>query len=300
MDHKTFLAQMPPDRTAALTHRSNRAGLLHLAGHLTLILTTGTAIALNAPLWPLLMLAQGVFIIFLFTLEHETTHQTPFANRTLNEIVGHGAGLLIFLPLTWFRYFHLAHHRHTNDPDHDPELLAGHKPDCWKAYLLHVTGYGYWTGVGKTLFTNAFGTIQAPYIPNRATRRLRTEARLYLAVYALIALSLTQSQLLLWTWLIPILLGQPFLRLYLLAEHSRCPQVADMLDNTRTTFTTRFVRFIAWNMPYHTEHHTMPNVPFHQLPNLHNDMATALKHTAPSYTAFTKSYAASLRPPKAH
>ena len=62
------------------------------------------------------------------------------------------------------------------------------------------------------------------------------------------------------------LLGQPFLRAYLLAEHARCPHVANMLENTRTTFTTALVRLIAWNMPFHAEHHAYPAVPFHKLP----------------------------------
>ena len=71
-------------------------------------------------------------------------------------------------------------------------------------------------------------------------------------------------------WVMPMLLGQPFLRLYLLAEHGGCPKVRDMLANTRTTKTTALVRFLAWNMPYHTEHHVYPAVPFHRLPEAHD------------------------------
>ncbi|WP_246694633.1 fatty acid desaturase, partial [Mesorhizobium sp. M2D.F.Ca.ET.147.01.1.1] len=67
----------------------------------------------------------------------------------------------------------------------------------------------------------------------------------------------------------PALLGQPFLRLYLMAEHGRCPLVANMLENTRTTLTNWFVHKLAWNMPYHAEHHAYPGVPFHQLPEFH-------------------------------
>ena len=83
-----------------------------------------------------------------------------------------------------------------------------------------------------------------------------------------------------WVWILPCLPGQPVLRLYLLAEHGRCPFVADMLKNTRTTFTNRIVRFLAWNMPYHVEHHTLPQVPFHRLPDLHDRMQPHLKVTA--------------------
>ena len=70
-------------------------------------------------------------------------------------------------------------------------------------------------------------------------------------------------------WIVPVLFGQPVLRLYLMAEHTGCPLVPDMLANSRTTLSNAAVRFIAWNMPYHAEHHAYPSVPFHHLPGLH-------------------------------
>ena len=294
MDHTEFLAQMPAERTKALSVRSNRAGLVRLAGHMGLIALTGSAVTLALPGWPLLLPLRGVFIVFLFALEHEATHQTPFASRRLNECIGHTVGVINLLPFQWFRYFHLAHHRHTHDPDKDPELLAGAKPDTWRSYLWHVSGIPTWIALMQGLFINAMGRCRDDFLPKRARSRITIEARAYLTIYALVLFSMLFSSAAFWLWILPSILGQPFLRLYLLAEHSRCPHVADMLANTRTTFTTGFVRFIAWNMPYHIEHHTMPNVPFHQLPALHQDMAKALKETANGYGAFTKSYVATL------
>ena len=68
-----------------------------------------------------------------------------------------------------------------------------------------------------------------------------------------------------------------------------------MFENTRTTFTNRVVRFVAWNMPYHTEHHTYPTVPFHKLPDLHEIIQRELIHTEPTYTAFTGKYIAEFK-----
>jgi fatty acid desaturase len=124
---------------------------------------------------------------------------------------------------------------------------------------------------------------------------MQAEARAMLGLYGLAALSLLASPVLLWVWVVPALLGQPALRLYLLAEHGDCPRVADMLANTRTTFTTGLVRFLAWNMPYHTEHHVFPSVPFHRLPALHAHLRAHLKVTAPGYAAFTRAYLARRR-----
>ena len=100
------------------------------------------------------------------------------------------------------------------------------------------------------------------------------------------------APLLFWVWILPALLGQPFLRLYLLAEHGDCPRVANMLENTRTTFTTALVRFLAWNMPYHAEHHVFPAVPFHRLPELHRLLRDHLRVTADGYVTFTRQYLA--------
>ena len=58
-----------------------------------------------------------------------------------------------------------------------------------------------------------------------------------------------------------------------------------MLENTRTTYTNRLIRFLAWNMPYHIEHHVYPSVPFHALPRLNQHIADRLKTTAPGYLA---------------
>ena len=93
---------------------------------------------------------------------------------------------------------------------------------------------------------------------------------------------------LLFVWIVPTILGQPFLRLYLLAEHRRCPHVANMLENSRTTYTNSIVRWLAWNMPYHAEHHAYPAVPFHKLPAFHEVAKRHLQTTQTGYTAFNK------------
>lgn len=296
MDHRTFLAAFSTNARKRLTERRNLPGIVHLAGHLALILLTGIPIALRLPLWPALLLPHGIFLIFLFTLEHEATHKTPFASRPLNEWVGRLVGLVILLPFEWFRYFHLAHHRYTNIPGKDPELLAGAKPEGWVSYAKYVSGLPYWASMMSRILRNAAGCAEAPYLPQRALSRIRSEARWMLGLYTLAALSLAFSPALIWLWLVPLLLGQPFLRLFLLAEHGRCAAVSNMFQNTRTTFTTRIIRFLSWNMPFHAEHHTMPDVPFHALPELHKFTRAHLQVTGASYSRVSRDYCAGFPP----
>ena len=116
-----------------------------------------------------------------------------------------------------------------------------------------------------------------------------------LAVYACATVfTLTISPILLWIWIIPVLLGSPVLRLYLLAEHGRCPNVANIFENSRTTYTSCMIRFLGWNLLYHAEHHAYPNVPFHRLPDMHTIAAPHLRSTSDGYTNFAHDYTKTL------
>lgn len=290
-DHREFLAGVAPEVREAMTARSDGPGLRHLAGHLGLILLVGGLIAVGVPGWWALLPVQGVLIVFLFTLEHEATHKTPFASLWLNEGVGRLAGFLLLLPFEWFRYFHLAHHRWTNIEGKDPEL-ASEKPATRRDWVIHVSGLPYWGSELRLLAALARDKVEGEYLPESAKGRIVAEARWMGLGYLLAGLTLVWSPVLLWVWVVPVLLGQPFLRLYLLAEHGDCPRVANMFQNTRTTFTNRIVRFLAWNMPYHVEHHVWPAVPFHRLPEVQGLMREELQVTADGYAAFTREYLA--------
>lgn len=291
MDHRDIIASLTPEERNRLTAKSNAAGLVQLGAHWGAILILGSLIAAKVPFWPLLMLPQGILIVFLFTLLHETVHRTAFETQWLNDVVARVCGLALALPADWFRYFHFAHHRYTQDPDNDPEL-ASPKPETLRQYLVHVSGIPIWWGHLKTLYANAFGDIQHSYVPPKGRPKVRAEARAMIAFYAVVILVAGYFRLtvLLHVWIIPALLGQPFLRLYLLAEHGRCPFVANMLENTRTTLTNWAVRKLAWNMPFHAEHHAYPGVPFHQLPRFHALIERHLRVVEPGYVSFHEKY----------
>ncbi|WP_333817734.1 fatty acid desaturase [Tabrizicola sp.] len=291
MDHKTFLSALPPDLREAMTERSDGPGLWHLAGHLGAIVVVGALIAAGVPGWWALLPVQGVLIIFLFTLEHEATHRTPFRTVWLNDWAGRLCGLLLVLPFEWFRAFHMAHHRWTNLPGKDPEL-AGPKPETLREWVWHVSGLPYWISGLRLMGRLVAGRVTDEFVAEGARARIVAEARWMALLYALAALSLLGTPVLLWVWVVPVALGQPVLRLYLLAEHGDCPEVANMFENTRTTFTTRAMRWLAWNMPYHVEHHVWPTVPFHRLPEVHGLMKAELRVTAEGYAAFTREYLA--------
>lgn len=295
MDHKTFLGQLDAPTRSFLTERKNTPALIHLAIYWGLMLALGLYIYMGLPFWWICLLPQGILMAFNFTILHETVHSTPFKTELLNQIVGRITSFLMVIPMNWFRYFHLAHHRFTNNPENDPELNTA-KPETLAQYIRHISGLPTWRGnIGK-LIKNATRDNNDPYVPMNGKHKIKLEARIMLAAYAGVFMILIAGHTwIFWCLILPAVIGQPFLRLYLLAEHSRCPMVADMFENTRTTFTNRIIRFLAWNMPYHIEHHAYPVVPFHKLPALHVIIAENLKCTSDGYIAFHKEYLSEIK-----
>ena len=276
-------------RIRALSWRSDGRGLVRLGGHLAALVATGYLLsrALGTMWVAPAVVVHGVVLTFLFAPLHESIHHTAFRRRWLNEVVAWAAGAVLVLPPLYFRYFHFTHHRWTQDTDLDPELTAP-KPATLGQYLLVVSGLPYWRDRLTTTLCHAFGAFTPNiFLPAAAAARIVAEARRLWALYALIAaVALATAS---WApviyWIIPALIGQPALRLYLLAEHTGCALDSNMLINSRTTLTNALVRRLAWNMPYHIEHHAFPSVPFHALPRLHDDIRDRLGVVAPGYVA---------------
>lgn len=298
-DHRQIIAQLSAEDRRYLTERRDWPGLFRLAIHGGLIVLLAALVLVKVAFWPVLLVPLGILIVFMFTLLHETIHETAFRSARLNRVVAMVSGFLILLPPNWFRYFHFAHHRYTHDPDDDPELMSP-KPETMAQYLRYLSGLPYWSGMARVMVVNALARNQDGFVPAKGRGKVILEARCMLALYAVLLAGslLLQSAALLWVWIVPALVGQPFLRAYLLAEHTRCPHVANMLENTRTTFTTAIVRFVAWNMPYHAEHHSYPAVPFHRLPDFHAIIAAHLRSTERGYVRFHRKLLGDFRKPR--
>ncbi len=276
-----------------LSQRSDGRGLLQLGAHVALLGASGTLVwASRGGYWLLpALIVHGVVLSFLFCALHETVHRTAFASRHLNHVIAVLCGALLLLPPRYFRLFHFAHHRHTQDPANDPELAMPH-PTTLRSYIWRVSGLPNW---GKrltvTLRHAITGRVPEPFVPEAKRRGIVLEARLLWAAYcSVLALSLLlHSDAALLYWILPALLGQPLLRVYLLSEHIHCAVDDDPLANTRTTYTNAAVRLITWQMPFHVEHHAYPAVPFHALAEVNTHIRGGIMTSATGYLALHRS-----------
>lgn len=282
--------QLPRAELHALMERSDGPALRRAIWHLGVVALTGTLLwRLRATVWVLpLLVAHGYVLAFIFCAFHETAHRTAFRTRWLNAAVGTLAGFLTFWPYRNYRVYHWEHHRHTQDPERDPELFFP-KPASWTVYLFVLTGIPNAIRRVGDLLRLAAGRADRPWMAPAERGPLIVEARAYLVGYAGVAAAsvLGGTPIALLVWIAPWMVGQAFLRPYLLAEHTGCGVTRDCLENTRTTLTLALVRLFAWNMPYHSEHHAYPAVPFHALPRLHEHVRGRIEHLEPGYAAAT-------------
>jgi fatty acid desaturase len=140
--------------------------------------------------------------------------------------------------------------------------------------LWRLGGQGYWWRKGGALLRTALGARIDTFVPDAARPAVVREARLYLLAYALVAaLSVAfGSWLAVMLWLGPMAATAPFHPYYALAEHHGLPNSPNILESTRTTLTNPVMRWLSWNMGYHTAHHLFPGVPFHALAALHREL----------------------------
>jgi len=242
--------------------------------------------------WLLLIageLAFGLVSSFYFAGFHEMIHGTAFASSEVGSVLSHIAGFAIFRGSNWYYYFHWHHHRFTNDPERDPEL-SGSTTDradptadpagAFKAMCLFLSGYPFGFERVPAMACHVLGMPPAEsWVDTDAKRRkVRIEYSFYLLGYlALAVASLARPSTIgakVWYhWLLPHMLGAGHLRYYQVAEHRGC-KMGKWTDTnawivSRTTLSWAFYTRLAWNMPYHQEHHAWPNVPFYLLPELH-------------------------------
>ena len=273
-----------------LNVRSDWRGAIRFLGHcLTIFMTGGLVYALRGELVLLVpaMILHGFALMTLFAPMHECVHMTAFRSRWLNKVIGWAAGAASFYNSDYYRYYHHWHHRFTQDPANDPELVRP-KPRTVAEYCLRLSGLLFWRDKVQDMYVVSAGRLaHLPFVPESARPKLVWSMRAQVGLYGLIAVGATGlgSAAPLLYWLIPALLGQPLLRAILLAEHTGCSEDTNGLTNTRTTLTSWPIRLLMWNMPYHAEHHLYPSIPFHALPQAHGQLRARLVHLDTGYIA---------------
>jgi fatty acid desaturase len=277
---------LAPERLKALSHHSDLRGWLQTLSHFAAIGATGTAIYLTfGTAWVVVpFLLHGVLINYLYGGQHELSHSTVFRTRWLNEFWGRVFGFIVIAPRDADQIQHFAHHRHTQLWRQDGELFRDRF--TLRSYLLRLSGIAYWRANIAALLLYAVGKVDEPYVKPAQHGLVIREARLHLAGYGLVAAVsvATGSWAAVLYWLAPMLLTKPAHQLQNLIEHVGLPHSDDIFANTRSTRTNAIMRWMCWQMQYHTAHHAFPSVQFFRLKTLHREIFTDRGTAPPTMT----------------
>jgi fatty acid desaturase len=269
-----------------LLTKSDLQGTLRVCSHLgALALSTAALMLTWATFWAIpAFMIQGVLINFLYAGQHELSHWTVFRTKWPNELFGRVIGFILLFPRDFDLVQHYAHHRFTSNWQRDGELARPRY--TLSRYLLWMSGISYWYTRVLRIVRFSLGIITEPYVPADRKASLIREARWHLAGYGVIlVLSVAlRSALALELWLLPMLVMKPVHQLQNIIEHLGLPHVNSITENTRSTRTNALMRWLAWNMQYHTAHHAFPGVPCYHLPELHRQIFVAHGRQPPTMT----------------
>ena len=289
------------ERLKQLMVRSDHPALLRFVVMYVLIVLANIAVVYAWDKgWFYLLLSQFFYAVLVcsnFAALHETGHGTAFKSKRMNRLAAMLAGFTHIYPSSLFRELHFTHHRYTHVPGKDPEISLGGKPV--PSVLLNPGTYLSWvTGIpilGFKIMMLVGGVLGMPeflrkhlfiFVNPKARLKIFVESFFFLIPYVLLVYYAVTSVPALMAIVVGQVVGHCLLAYYLSMEHNGLPHEGTILEKTRSMRTSRLVKLVMWNMPYHAEHHAFPAVPFHRLPVLHKELETELKHKDESHLDF--------------
>ncbi|MCF2904649.1 fatty acid desaturase [Octadecabacter sp. CECT 8868] len=269
---------LEPQELRDLNARSDLRGWMQILSHVGAIVVFAILHAqAMGSVWVLATgFVLGVLLNFLYAGQHELSHGTVFATKKVNEIWGRVIGFVMIFPRDFDQVMHFAHHKWTQDWERDGELVR--EPYTLTTYLLWLSGVTYWRNRVFGVVRRARGVIVEPFIRTDEEAKVIRESRIHLALYVAILVGslIAGSWAWLTFWILPMILTKPVHQLQNTIEHLGLSHEDNILENTRSTRTNAFIRWLCWQMPYHTAHHTFPSVPFWKLRDLNDKIETQI------------------------
>jgi len=239
--------------------------------------------------WPVtagLVFLHGMVTAFLINGVHELGHGTVFRTKQLNVFFCHVLAFLGWINHETFYTSHTRHHRYTLHPPDDLEVVL---PIRLMIRHFFLVGFINPLAAWKTLMATiriARGKFEGEWeltlypLGDKAGRAVPVRWALILLLgHALIAaLAIATGQ-----WILVVLVTlAPFYGgwLFFLCNNTQHVGLQDNVPDFRLccrTFTLNpAIRFLYWQMNYHTEHHMYAAVPCYNLPRLHALIKTDL------------------------
>lgn len=274
-----YSAPVPRKRLKELMKRSDGAAARHFVIWALLLVGTGAGIVFTWGSWWALVFAVPYGVIYSMSDHHahELSHGTPFKTRWLNDVLFKINGFMTLHETEYWTWSHTRHHTDTLLVGRDPEIAVMVPPNILK---LILDFFFLWSGLFliKMIFRHAMGDLSGDgehFIPDSERTKVVRTARVFaVLILAPIVLGIAlQSWLPLVLFVGPRFYGGFMAQFFNITQHAGLKEnIRDHRQNCRTYLAGPVGRFLYMNMNYHVEHHMFPMVPFHRLPELHEEM----------------------------
>jgi len=245
-----------------------------------------TPLLVAAGLMPLLvaMPLMAILTYTAYTVLHDAAHGSISGSQTslrwLNETMGYLAAWILMIPLNAHRHEHLAHHRHTNDSEQDPDFLVSNMARS----PYHAVRAAVQVLLGQYRY----------YARHRWGKGPRKQD-VYLVLEVIAALAprlaflasgfwLEGVAMFLVAWLVGI---AALLYLFAYIVHTPHEAVGRWVDTSTILVDGAFGRLVTWLwlfQNYHSIHHLYPRVPFYHYRELYGEIeGTMIARGAPIY-----------------
>ena len=224
------------------------------------------------PLWLGFIIATvNMCLVYLPThdAQHDIIARPREKLRWLNELVGHATTWMILTPFNVFRVTHLEHHKHTNNPELDPDITA------------HADGP--WQSIWGSIKQRQPNAKRSQDYLSAVQRKGRDDLVLLSVLYRLIHLAILCA--LAWSgfalqafflWWLPHQIAMTYLNFFLSwAPHYPQPEQG-RYRNTRS-WISKVGNIGSMGMQFHIVHHLHPYIPLPRTPAAYREMRPILE-----------------------
>lgn len=226
------------------------------AASLSAVSLSVLALATEQIPWPLAVLVSSVACFAGFTPVHEAAHHNICRSRALGDLVGSLCALLLLGALGPYRYLHREHHRHTNDPERDPDYFRPDSPP-WLLLLRFVTQ--------DITYLRFYARRSRP-----VSERLELAAAAALCAFALLGAAYLGREAVFAVvvgWIVPARVALAALAATF-AWLPHAPHTATAAEDpyrATSVRSSRALEVLLLGQSYHLVHHLQPGVPFYAL-----------------------------------
>jgi beta-carotene hydroxylase len=245
--------------------------ILGLAVTASYLATVAMALAGMLSLW-IAIPVVAVLTYASYTVAHDSIHGSISGNskslRWINKALGYMAAWILMIPLTAHRHEHMAHHRHANDPEHDPDFPVSRMQDSVLAAAraaMHITA-GQFSHYFKHRWSKA---------PAKQNLVMCLEVAIAIVPRLAVLISgywFEGLALFVLAWLIGVVV---LLYLFAYIVHRPHDQEGRYMDTSTILVPGALGKLLTWLwlfQNYHSIHHLFPRVPFYHYAKLYQEI----------------------------